>query len=206
MKLNNINHSKFPFNHWQFDNCLDKNTLNEISFSKIPSGERSYDGTRAADHTGQGIDGKLRLFITKENCQKFPYLLRVINTLQKNYFVEKISKLINKDLTNSFVRLEIIGDKKGFWLKPHKDIAEKLMTMMIWVNPYNESASLGTDLYDKDFKLVKTIQYIHNSGYLFSSGDDTWHGLELKEIKKERRCIQVNYVSFETDWPVEKFN
>ena len=206
MKLNNLNHSNFPFDHWQFDNCLDINTLNEISFSKIPSGERSYDGTRAADHTGQGIDGKLRLFITKENCQKFPHLIKVINTLQKNYLVEKISKLINKDLTNSFVRLEIIGDKKGFWLKPHKDIAEKLMTMMIWVNPYNESASLGTDLYDKDFKLVKTIQYIHNSGYLFSSGDDTWHGLELKEIKKERRCIQVNYVSFETDWPVEKFN
>ena len=24
-----------------------------------------------------------------------------------------------------------------------------------------------------------------------------------KEIKKERRCIQVNYVTFETDWKVE---
>ena len=37
----------------------------------------------------------------------------------------------------------------------------------------------------------------------FSSGQDTWHGLELKEIKKERRCIQINYVTFKTDWPVE---
>ena len=26
---------------------------------------------------------------------------------------------------------------------------------------------------------------------------------QLKEIKKERRCIQINYVSFKTDWPVE---
>ena len=68
------------------------------------------------------------------------------------------------------------------------------MTMMIWANPYDESSNLGTDLYDKNFKLVKTIEYIHNSGYLFSSGEDTLHGLELKEIKKERRCIQVNYV------------
>ena len=41
------------------------------------------------------------------------------------------------------------------------------MTMMIWANPYNESSNLGTDLYDKDFKLVKTIEYIHNSGYFF---------------------------------------
>ena len=25
---------------------------------------------------------------------------------------------------------------------------------------------------------------------------------EKKEIKKERRCIQINYVTFKTDWPV----
>ena len=206
MKLDNITESDFPFNHWQFSDCLNENTLNEISYSMIPGGERAYDGTRAADHTGEGIDGKLRLFITKENCKNFPYLTKIIENLQSNKTVRQISKLINKDLSKSFVRLEIIGDKKGFWLKPHKDISEKLMTMMIWANPYNESSELGTDLYDKNFKLVKTIDYVHNSGYLFSSGEDTWHGLELKEIKKERRCIQVNYVSFETDWPVENTN
>ena len=206
MNLSNISHSNYPFNHWQFDNCLDDNTLNEISFSNLPNGERAYDGTRAADHTGMGVDGKLRLFITKENQNNFPNLTKVINSLQNEKLANKISKLINKDLSKSYVRLEIIGDKKGFWLKPHKDISEKLMTMMIWANPYNESSNLGTDLYDDDFKLVKTIEYVHNSGYFFSSGEDTWHGLELKEIKKERRCIQINYVSFKTDWPVEKNN
>ena len=203
MNLDNIKHSNFPFNHWQFSECLDENALNEISFSEIPVGKRAYDGTRAADHTGEGVDGKLRLFITKDNHKNFPHLTKLINSLQSSKLVNKISEIINKNLSKSYVRLEIIGDKKGFWLKPHKDIAEKLMTMMIWANPHGESSSLGTDLYDKSFKLVKTLEYIHNSGYFFSSGEDTWHGLELKEIKKERRCIQVNYVSFKTDWPVE---
>ena len=203
MNLDYLTHSNFPFNHWQFSKCLDDDALNEISFSEIPAGERAYDGTRAADHTGKGLDGKLRLFITKKNKDSFPSLTKLIKSLQSKQIVAKISNLINKDLSKSYVRLEIIGDKKGFWLKPHKDIPEKLMTMMVWANPYNEDSNLGTDLYDKDFKLVKTIKYIHNSGYLFSSGEDTWHGLELKEIKKERRCIQVNYVSFKTDWPVE---
>tara|TARA_Y100001970_G_C14111881_1_gene791338 strand:+ start:429 stop:1049 length:621 start_codon:yes stop_codon:yes gene_type:complete len=206
MNIDNIKHSDFPFNHWQFSDCLDADTLNEISYSKIPSGDRAYDGTRAADHTGKGLDGKLRLFITKDNQNNFPNLRKLINNLQNKKLVNQISELINKDLSKSYVRVEIIGDKKGFWLKPHKDISEKLMTMMIWANPYNEASNLGTDLYNKDFKLVKTIEYIHNSGYLFSSGEDTWHGLELKEIKTERRCIQVNYVSFETDWPVEITN
>ncbi len=206
MNLDNIMHSDYPFNHWEFSGCLDEMSLNEIAYSKIPSGERAYDGTRAADYTGHGVDGKLRLFITKDNHLDFPNLTKLINSLQSVKTVKKISSLINKDLSKSYVRLEIIGDKKGFWLKPHKDISEKLMTMMIWANPYNESSNLGTDLYNKDFKLVKTVKYIHNSGYLFSSGEDTWHGLELKEIKKERRCIQVNYVSFKTDWPVENIN
>ena len=204
MNLENLTHADFPFNHWVFSNCLEEGALDEISYSNIPSGDRMYDGTRAADHTGQGVDGKLRLFITKNNSHNFPYLSKLIQSLQSKEMVNKISKIIDKDLSNSYVRLEVIGDKKGFWLKPHKDISEKLMTMMVWANPYNEASNLGTDLYDKNFKLVKTIKYVHNSGYFFSSGDDTWHGLELKEIQKERRCIQINYVTFNTDWPVEK--
>ncbi|MDC6448063.1 hypothetical protein PQZ42_03160 [Alphaproteobacteria bacterium] len=203
MNLDNLTFSENPFKHWEISNCLDKNALEEISFISIPNGNRSYDGTRAADHTGGGVDGKLRLFLDLNNSKTYPNLKNVIKKLQKKNTYKKIGDLIGKDLSNSFVRLEVIGDKKGFWLKPHKDISEKLMTMMIWSNPFNESDSLGTDLYDNEFKLVKTIKYKHNNGYFFSSGQDTWHGLELKEIKKERRCIQINYVSFKTDWPVE---
>ena len=204
MKLEKITQYLDPFNYWELNNCLDNNSLDEISYAKIPKGNRAYDGTRAADHSGEGLDGKLRLFITKENSKLFPNLKLVINYLQSKEATTKISKNLKKDLSYAYVRLEIIGDKKGFWLKPHKDISEKLMTMMIWANPYNESEDLGTDLYDNKLNLVKTIKYKHNNGYFFSSGNDTWHGLELKEIKKERRCIQINYVSFETEWPVDK--
>ena len=201
MNLDNTLECSYPFKHWELSECLDNETLNEISFAQIPDGERAYDGTRAADHTGKGVDGKLRLFVDKNNCQNFPNLTKLINKFQGS-LASKISLLLHKDLSKSFVRLEIIGDKKGFWLKPHKDIPEKLMTMMIWVNPNNEHENLGTDLYNEKFELVKTVKYHHNNGYFFASGNDTWHGLEMKEIKKERRCIQINYVAFETDWPV----
>ena len=203
MNLKETTNHLIPFPHWEFSNCLDENTLNEISYTKLPSGNRAYDGTRAADHTGGGIDGKLRLFITKSNCHNFPKLTKLIENLQSKITYLKISNLINKDLSSSFVRLEIICDKKGFWLKPHKDIPEKLMTMMIWANPYSESENLGTDLYNENYDLVKTVKYHHNKGYFFSSGKDTWHGLEMKKINKERRCIQINYVSFKTDWAVK---
>ena len=159
MNLENILKHTSPFQHWELNDCLNEETLNEISYAKIANGERAYDGTRAADHTGSGLDGKLRLFVTKNNANFFPNLSKTINYLQRKNVVQNISEILNKNLSKSFVRLEIIGDKKGFWLKPHKDISEKLMTMMIWSNPYKESEELGTDLYDKDFNLVKTIKY-----------------------------------------------
>ena len=67
----------------------------------------------------------------------------------------------------------------------------------------NENEDLGTDFYDSELKKVKTLPYRDNYGYFFSSGPNTWHGMEKKEIIKERRCLQVNYVTFKTDWKVE---
>ena len=59
----------------------------------------------------------------------------------------------------------------------------------------------STNLY-KSLEKVKTVPYKNNYGYMFTSGPNTWHGMEKKTIVKERRCIQVNYVTFKTDWKV----
>jgi len=201
--IKNLKTFEHPFKHWEIDKPLDEKTIEEINSVLIPEGRHEYDGTRAADYTGGGVDGKLRVFINKNNTNSYPKLTGLIKTLQSKDCQSILSSYLKKDLNNSYVRLEIIGDKKGFWLKPHKDIIEKTMTMMIWTNPYNESEELGTDFYNENFVKVKTSKYINNKGYFFSSGSDTWHGLEKKEIIKERRCIQINYVTFETDWPVE---
>ena len=75
---------------------------------------------------------------------------------------------------------------------------------MLFVNRFNESEQLGTDFYNENMKKVKTVPYKNNYGYFFSSDEKSWHGMEKKEIKKDRRCIQVNYVTFKTDWPVDK--
>ena len=88
-----IKHS-IPFNHWELHNCLDDSTLQEIINANIPKGNRVYDGTRAADHTGQGLDGKLRLFVTKENFKEFPYLKTLIIKLQNKNFYQEIYILV----------------------------------------------------------------------------------------------------------------
>ena len=206
---------EFPFDHWEYNEALSNEVIEEIIKADIPDVSKhnlTYDGTRAIDggeaEFREGIASggkaiKFRCFVTKENADQFPNLVKFINELQSKEIQETISKMINKDLSNSYVRVEVICDREGFWLKPHCDIKEKLLSGLIFVNNTNESESLGTDFYNKKLEKVKTVPYKNNYGYLFSSGPNTWHGMEKKEIVKERRCLQVNYVTFPTDWKVE---
>jgi hypothetical protein len=213
--LNNSKEHSDPFKHWELNKPLSNDAINEIISADIPDLNQldlKYDGTRAIDGgapefregiTSGGKAIKFRCFVTKENSKKFPALTKLINELQSKKTCSKIASLINRDLSNSYVRVEVICDRKGFWLKPHCDIKEKLVSCLLFVNEFNESETLGTDFYNENLEKVKTVSYKNNYGYFFTSGPNTWHGMEKKEIVKERRCLQVNYVSFPTDWKVE---
>ena len=125
-----------PFVHWELNEPLTEGQVNEIVNAEIANPTEynlNYDGTRAIDG-GEGkfregiSDGgkalKFRCFITKENANRFPNLTNFIQELQNKKTYEKISNLIKKNLSNSYVRVEVICDRKGFWLKPHCDIKE----------------------------------------------------------------------------------
>ena len=213
--LNNSKEYSDPFQHWELNKPLSSEAIKEINtadIANVAEHNLSYDGTRAIDGGAaefrEGIVSggkaiKFRCFVTKENENEFPGLVKFINGLQSKETHQKISKLINKDLSNSYVRVEVICDREGFWLKPHCDIKEKLMSCLLFINEFNESESLGTDFYNEKLEKVKTVSYKNNYGYFFSSVPGTWHGMEKKKIVKERRCLQVNYVTFPTDWKVE---
>ena len=212
---NNSTKYEIPFEHWEYSDALTEESIEEIIKADIPDLSKlnlTYDGTRAIDGGGaefrEGIASggkaiKFRCFVSKENAAQFPHLVKFINELQSKETHQTISKMIDRDLSNSYVRVEVICDREGFWLKPHCDIKEKLMSGLIFVNNTNESEDLGTDFYNEKLEKIKTLPYRNNYGYLFTSGPNTWHGMEKKKILKERRCLQVNYVTFETDWRVK---
>ena len=213
---NKSKNSSDPFKYWEFEKPLTEEMIDEIYNVELDDPAKyniNYDGTRAIDG-GEGkfregiTDGgkalKFRCFLNSYNCSEFPQLTKLVKELQKKETYTYVGKLIGKDLSKSYVRVEICCDRKGFWLKPHCDIKEKLLSCMLFVNRFNESEQLGTDFYNENMVKVKTVPYKNNYGYFFSSDEKSWHGMEKKEIKKDRRCIQVNYVTFKTDWPVEK--
>ena len=209
--------SKFhnsPFDHWELNKPLTEGSIKEICNAEIVDLNKisiNYDGTRAIDggegKFREGISSggkaiKFRCFIDKDNSKNFQNLTNLIDELRQKNTYQYIGELVKKDLSRSSVRVEVICDRQGFWLKPHCDIKEKLISCLIFVNPYGESEDLGTDFYNDKLEKIKTVPYKDNYGYFFSSGLNTWHGMEKKEIKKERRCLQVNYATFKTDWKV----
>ena len=150
-----------PFKHFELNEPLTNEAIKEICKADVLDPKKAnlnYDGTRALDG-GEGIfrlgikDGgkakKIRCYVTKENSNRFPQLTKFIEELRSEEVYKKIGTLIGRDLSNSFVRLEVICDREGFWLKPHCDIKEKLMSSIVFVNPYGESENLGTDFYDE---------------------------------------------------------
>ena len=207
--LNESKKNEFPFDHWEYNNALTEEAIKEIIKVDIPDVSKynlNYDGTRAIDGGAaefrQGIvsGGKaknFRCFITRENESQFPSLVRFINELQSKETHETISRMVNKDLSNSDVRVEVICDREGFWLKPHCDIKEKLMSGLIFINNLNESEELGTDFYNEKLEKVKTVPYKHNYGYLFTSGPNTWHGMEKKKNCKRKKMYssELCYIS-----------
>ena len=158
-----------PFEHWEYNDALSDGAIEEIIKADILDVSKhnlNYDGTRAIDGGAaefrEGIASggkaiKFRCFVTKENAIQFPNLVKFINELQSKETHETISKMINKDLSNSYVRIEVICDREGFWLKPHCDIKEKLLSGLIFINNANESEELGTDFYNENIARIKKI-------------------------------------------------
>ena len=140
-----------PFKHWAMNEPLTDLAIKEVCNAEIAnpiSDGVKYDGTRAIDGgegkyregiKSGGMAKKYRCFVNQDNSKNFPELTSFINELCSKDVHQYIGELIKKDLSKSFVRVEVICDRTGFWLKPHCDIKEKLMSSLLFVNPFNES-------------------------------------------------------------------
>jgi len=203
--LMNAKRNDVPWEHYTIGQVLTEEQVKEIREAEIDRTGVLHDGTRSGYKSGvEKQNHKLREYITKENCHKYPELTKLIKELQDGQIRTIIAKMVGNEnnFKDAYIRLEVLNDIEGFYLKPHCDIPEKLISSLIYVNQTAENISLGTDFYDEDLQVVKTVPFWHNYGYIFY-GPNKWHGMEEgKEIQVERRGIQLNYVTFKTDWPI----
>ncbi len=65
--------------------------------------------------------------------------------------------------------------------------------MLIYLSEDPGSEAWGTDILDRDLKIVATTPYRRNAGLIFIPRD-TWHGFHKRPIQGVRRSLIVNYV------------
>ena len=163
-----LKHYSSPFDHWEYNRPLTKGAIEEISKTEIIDLTKmniNYDGTRAIDggegKFREGISSggkaiKFRCFVNKENSKDFPNLTNLISEIRSKNTYGYISEIIKKDLSDSYVRLEVICDRQGFWLKPHCDIEEKLISSLIFANPFNDISLLFTIFLEFQMEFYKS--------------------------------------------------
>ena len=102
--LNKSKKHEFPFDHWEYNDALSDNAIEEIMRADIPDVSEYnlfYDGTRAIDggaaefRKGIASGGKalkFRCFVTNENAAQFPNLVKFIKELQSKKHTKQFLK------------------------------------------------------------------------------------------------------------------
>ena len=181
-----------PYRRWRPKNVLPVDTCTGIiTLPVAPPLLGQTDGTR-------GSYNDKRTFFTPVLRQKFPAVEALCGALQRSDIARVLSETLHIDVNGGRLRMEYMQDIDGMWLEPHRDIPEKLFSMVIYLFTGPDAADWGTDIYDAEQRWVDRSVPDFNSGAVFVAGPSTWHGFDQRPIIGVRRLLEINYVR--ADW------
>ncbi|MEI8396786.1 MAG: hypothetical protein WCF85_18790, partial [Rhodospirillaceae bacterium] len=176
-----------PYRHWRLCDVLPIDICTGIlTLPIVPSMLGNTDGTRNSYNNR-------RTFVTPKLRQDFPTLAALTEALQRPSVAKALVDTCHIKAEGSFLRIEYIQDTDGAWLEPHRDIPEKLFSMVIYLFTGPEAKDWGTDIYDADVKWCGRSSGTFNSATIFIAGPNTWHGFEPRPIHGVRRLMEINY-------------
>lgn len=180
-----------PYKHWLLKDVLPPQI--GIAIIALPFTPPLIGDTMGKRETHNGT----RTFFAGEIRERFHVCRDFANAMQGEAVVRKVEETCGISLRGSFLRIEYCQDTDGFWLEPHTDIREKLLTMLVYLSTGLGATQWGTDVYDEDLNYVATAPSEFNAGLIFIPGANTWHGFRKRPIDGVRRTLIINYV---TDW------
>jgi len=181
-----------PYRHWKLQDVLPEALCTGILTLPIaPPQLGKTDGTR-------NTYNKQRCFITPALREKFPTCAVLADALQRPEVARLMAETCDISVEGSFLRMEYIQDTDGAWLEPHRDIPEKLFSMVIYLCIGPDAKDWGTDIYDAERRWVGRSSGTFNSGVIFVPGPATWHGFDPRPIVGVRRLMEINYAR--SDW------
>ncbi len=177
-----------PYRHWTLSDVFPLDLCTGILTLPIaPPVLGRTDGTR-------NTYNDQRCFITPSLRDKFPTCRVLADALQRPDVARLMAETCGIEAAGSYLRMEYIQDTDGAWLEPHRDIPEKLFSMVIYFCLGPDATEWGTDIYDADRKWVGRSPGTFNSAVIFVPGPATWHGFDPRPIVGVRRLMEINYV------------
>jgi hypothetical protein len=180
-----------PYLRWGLRDVFPESLCTAIlTLPIVPPMLGKTDGTR----NSYNLD---RTFITPERRHKFPVCENLAQTLQRSDVARQFEETCGIKADGTFVRAEYMQDTDGMWLEPHRDIPEKVFSMVLYLCTGPHAKDWGTDIYDAQKRWVGRSSAEFNRAAIFKAGPNTWHGFDKRPIIGVRRLMEINYVS---DW------
>lgn len=180
--------AEWPYRHWKLQDVFPVDLCTGIlTLPVAPPVLGATDGTRDSYNAS-------RCFITPTLRRKFPTCAVLAEALQRPAVARQLAETCEIDVAGGFLRMEYIQDTDGAWLEPHRDIPEKLFSMVIYLFTGPDAAEWGTDIYDGDRRWVGRSAGQFDSATIFVPGPATWHGFDKRPIIGVRRLMEINYV------------
>jgi hypothetical protein len=190
--LRTCERSEWPYRTWKLKEVFPINLCTGILTLPIcPPNLGKTDGTR-------GNYNDARSFITPALRANFPCCQALSDALQRPTVARQMAETCDISVEGGYLRMEYIQDIDGAWLEPHRDIPEKLFSMVIYLFVGPDAADWGTDIYDANKAWVGRSSGEFNSAAIFVAGPATWHGFDPRPIVGVRRLMEINYVR--SDW------
>jgi hypothetical protein len=187
--LRQAHREETPYRHWKMRDVLPEALCTGIlTLPVAPPNIGDTDGTR-------NTYNDTRAFFTPAMREDFPTCRVLCDALQSPEVARQCQETYDIDAEGSFLRIEYIQDTDGAWLEPHRDIPDKLFSMVIYLCTGPEAKNWGTDIYDENRKWIGRSSADFNTAVTFIAGPNTWHGFEPRPIKGVRRLMEINYVS-----------
>jgi hypothetical protein len=181
-----------PYRHWKLQDVFPIDLCTGLLTLPIaPPIVGRTDGTRNTYNAS-------RCFITPTLRAKFPTCQALSEALQRPEVARLMAETCQISVVGSYLRMEYMQDTDGAWLEPHRDIPEKLFSMVIYLFTGPDAKDWGTDIYDADVRWIGRSAGDFNSGVIFVPGPATWHGFDPRPIVGVRRLMEVNYAR--SDW------
>ncbi|MBZ0324768.1 MAG: 2OG-Fe(II) oxygenase, partial [Alphaproteobacteria bacterium] len=124
--LRDARREEAPFRHWKMLNVLPEAMCTGIlTLPVAPPVLGRTDGTRDTYNA-------TRAFFTPAMRADFPTCQVLCDALQSAEVARQCAETYDIDPQGGFLRIEYIQDTDGAWLEPHRDIPDKLFSMVVY--------------------------------------------------------------------------